>query len=388
MIKAKVVHIITRMELGGAQENTLFSVSHINPETFETFLVTGRGGELYNEAREFKNTFIAPDLIREIKPAQDIKAFFQILTILKNIKNLAPPALPVIVHTHSSKAGILGRWAAKAAGLPILLHSIHGFGFNDYQPFAVRFFYWVLERITSPITTKFIAVSQANIEKGLALKIFPSTKAVLIRSGIDIKRFQQPELPARCVKKSLGIPDTAPVVAMIACFKPQKAPLDFVRACALVHKNIPKAHFLLIGDGELRSDIEAEILALNLPEVFHLTGWRRDVPELLHAADVFALSSLWEGLPRVLPQAMCAGIPIVATKVDGSPEAVRDGINGFLIHPGAIIRLAEKILFCLNNPEQAREMGSRGKSLVEEFDMHTMIKDQENLYSELVQNLK
>lgn len=384
MIKAKVIHIITRMELGGAQENTLFSVSRINPEKFKTFLVTGCGGELYHEAREFQNAFIAPDLIREIKPAQDIKAFFQIRAILQKIKNLEPAALPVIVHTHSSKAGIVGRWAAKASGISILLHSIHGYGFNDYQPFLVRFFYELVEKATSRITTKFIAVSQANIEKGVALNIFPRTKAALIRSGIDITRFQHPEVPARCVRNNLGIPETAPVVAMIACFKPQKAPLDFVRACSLVKKKIPEAHFLLVGDGELRSHIEAEIQKQNLPGCFHLTGWRRDIPDLLHAADVFALSSLWEGLPRVLPQAMCAGIPIVATRVDGSPEAVCDGINGFLVNPGDVTLLAERIIFCLNNPEQSREMGARGKKLAEEFDMHKMIRAQESLYEELL----
>jgi glycosyltransferase involved in cell wall biosynthesis len=384
MIQAKVVHIITKMELGGAQENTLFTVTHLNSELFRTFLVVGRGGELFEEARELQNTFIIPDMVRAIRPLQDIKAFYQIKGILQKIKNCDPVSVPVIVHTHSSKAGILGRWAAKASGISLILHSIHGYGFNDYQSFLVKKFYVLLEKLTSRITTKFIAVSRGNIEKGVTLNIFPRNKVVLIRSGIDINRFQSPQTPKTGIRKSLGIPDTALVVVMVACFKPQKAPLDFIRACGLVKREVSGSYFLLVGDGELRTAIQEEIRRQNLQECFCIPGWRRDVPEILHAADVFALSSLWEGLPRVLPQAMCAGIPIVATRVDGSPEAVHHGVNGFLVHPGDIKGLAEKIIFCLKNPGEAVAMGIRGRNRVGEFDIYKMVKDQEDIYSGLL----
>lgn len=384
MIQAKVVHIITKMELGGAQENTLFTVTHVDPEKFKTFLVVGCGGELFEEARQLQNIFIVPDLVRDLRPLQDLKALYEIKKILRKIKNLGPVSVPLIVHTHSSKAGILGRWAAKASGVPIILHSIHGYGFNDHQPYLIRKFYILLETLTSLITTKFIAVSRVNIEKGIALKIFPPNKVVLIRSGIDINRFQSPKMPKLSIRKSLGIPESAQVVVMVACFKPQKAPLDFVRACSLVKKEVPEAYFSLVGDGDLRPSIEEEIRRQNLQECFYLPGWRRDVPEILHAADVLALSSLWEGLPRVLPQAMSAGIPIVATRVDGSPEAVSDGVNGFLVQPGDIKGMAEKIIYCLKNSAEALAMGKRGREMVEEFDIYKMVKDQESLYTKLL----
>lgn len=383
MKKVKVVHVITKMELGGAQQNTLFTVSNLNPDKFEAFLVTGTGGELYAEAKAFKNTFTVKDLLREVRPVRDLKAFCRIIKILKKIKQLEPCSAPLIVHTHSSKAGIIGRWAAKAAGIPIIIHSIHGFGFNPYQSCYVRRFFILLEHLTSYITTKFIAVSKANIDQGVKLKIFPRRKAKLIRSGIDIAKFKNPAMTRPAMRRHFQVPENEPLVAMIACLKPQKAPLDYVRVCDLVNKEVTNAHFFLIGDGILRAEVERQVLQRGLQHNFHLLGWRRDIPEILNAIDVLALTSLWEGLPRVLPQAMSAGVPIVATCVDGSSEAVRDGWNGFLAAPGDIAGIAKKIIFLLKDPGKAQEMAQKGLQMVEEFDIHKMVKDQEKLYAEL-----
>jgi len=189
MKKAKIVHIITKMELGGAQQNTLFTVSHLNPEQFDTFLLAGPGGELFDEASTFSGFHVVPDLVREIRPIRDLKTVFQIKRILKHIKAEEPSHVPLIVHTHSSKAGILGRWAAKFAGISHIIHSVHGFGFHDYQHPLIKKAFIFLEQITSPITSYFIAVSSENIEKGVALNIFTRQKTRLIRSGIDISFF-------------------------------------------------------------------------------------------------------------------------------------------------------------------------------------------------------
>ena len=384
MIKAKVVHIITMMELGGAQQNTLFTISHLNPEEFLPFLIIGRGGELFEEALMHARVFVAPDLIRAIRPLTDLRALAQLISLLKKIRREEPASAPVIVHTHSSKAGILGRWAAKLAGIPITIHSIHGFGFHDYQPFIVRRLFISIEKITARITTAFIAVSRANIEKGVALGLFDHGKTRLIRSGIDVTSLQKKQANGSTVRASLGIPPHVPVVTMIACLKPQKAPLDFIRACARIHQQSPGAHFLLVGDGKLRDAAVQEMRAQSLQSNLHILGWRRDIPEILHASNVFVLSSLWEGLPRVLPQAMAAGLPIVATQVDGSPEAVRDGANGFLVPPGDLRGLAEKVCYLLQHPDQASAMGLKGRELVRDFDIHDMVAEQEALYKNLL----
>jgi glycosyltransferase involved in cell wall biosynthesis len=384
MIKTKVIHVITKMELGGAQENTLFTVSHLDTEKFQTYLVTGPGGELFDEACASSSTFVVSALIREIRLGRDVKALFQLRSIFKKIKADNPTSAPIIVHTHSSKAGILARWAARLAKIPIIIHSIHGFGFNDYQPRWLKSLFILLEKITAHITTHFIAVSQANINLGVALKIFQREKAMLIRSGIDIDKYQYPSIQKEAFRQQINIPSEVPLVAMIACFKPQKAPLDFIAVCAQVGRIMPHAHFLLIGDGELRDCIEEEIETHQLQDRVHLLGWRQDIPEILNAIDVLALTSRWEGLPRVIPEAMAAGIPAVVTSVDGVPEAIRDGINGYLLLPGDINGIAEKIIFLLQHSDQAREMGKRGQDMVEEFDVYRMIRQQEMLYDTLL----
>jgi len=384
MQKTIVVHIITKMELGGAQQNTLFTVSNLDVQKYEPFLLTGEGGELIGEAKNFKNFFVIKDLIREIRPIKDIKAFFQIVKILRKIKSQFSGFSSIIVHTHSSKAGILGRWASKAAGVKVLIHSIHGFPFNDFQPFLKKNIYILLEKITAKITSHFIAVSSSNIGEGIKYKIFKRNKAALIRSGIDISAFKDPKTGKEETRNNLGVPPDSPVILMVSCLKPQKAPLDFVRACFIIKKKIKNASFLLAGDGILRPDIENEIKNKGLEGSFQLLGWRRDIPDLINASDVLVLTSFWEGLPRVIPQAMAASVPVVATRVNGSPEAVTEGENGFLLNPGDVEGIAGKTVFLLENPEKAKEMGQKGSFMVKEFDIHKMVADQERLYAELL----
>jgi glycosyltransferase involved in cell wall biosynthesis len=289
----------------------------------------------------------------------------------------------VIVHTHSSKAGILGRWAARLAGIRLIVHSVHGFSFNEYQPSLVRAFYIVLERITALITTAFVTVSGADREEGIRKGIFKGDGVTLIRSGIDIKQFGTLPGDRISLREKIGIDQDAPAIAMVACFKPQKAPLDFVRVAKKVSEERSDALFYLVGDGLLRPQVEKLIEELNLRDKVVLLGWRRDIPEIMLSIDLLVLTSRWEGLPRVFPQAMASGVPVVATNVNGAPEAIRNGLNGYLLPPGDITGMAEKIIYLINNPEEARAMGKKGRELVEEFDIWKMVKQQEALYQKL-----
>jgi glycosyltransferase involved in cell wall biosynthesis len=384
MEKTVVIHIITKMELGGAQQNTLYTVTHLDGSRFVPYLVTGCGGELFEEAsRICKNLHSVPSLVREIRPLKDIKAFFSVSAVLRSIKKRHGASAVYIVHTHSSKAGILGRWAARFAGIPLVVHSFHGFGFHPCQPVLLRWFYIFLERITALATSRFIAVSHANRDCAARLGICPYERSVVIRSGIDRERFSRCEHERKKTRRDLGIPDNAPLVTMISCLKPQKAPVDFVKAASIVREEIPEVHFLQVGDGCLRPAVEHAVKDSGLSSCFHLAGWRRDIPELIHATDIVVLTSLWEGLPRAVLQAMAAGVPVIATAVDGTPEAVKDGVNGFTVAPHDVRALAEKVMFLLENPVQAHEMGKQGSVLAAEFDICRMMTDQEALYREL-----
>ena len=388
--KITVVHIITKLELGGAQQNTLFTVAHLDRDRYKPVLITGADGMLIDEAHQLKGVrlFLIPELVREIRPLKDLIALYKLARILRSIKRDTRHKeknadSEVIVHTHSSKAGILGRWAAWLAGVRCIIHTVHGFSFHQFQHPLVRSFYIFLERLTSSITSAFILVSRANLEEGMKEKIFNPDKAVLIRSGIDISEYQSVQYNRTAVRESLGIINGDPVVAMVACFKPQKAPLDFVKTARLVIDEHDQVEFLLVGDGVLRSHIKKLAEKLKISDKVHLAGWRKDVPEILNSIDILVLTSLWEGLPRVLPQAMAAGVPVVASDVNGSREAIRDGVNGFITQPHDIQGMARKILYLLMHPEEARSMGEKGTEMVQEFDIWKMLRQQEQLYSSL-----
>ncbi|PIU83124.1 MAG: hypothetical protein COS68_05750, partial [Elusimicrobia bacterium CG06_land_8_20_14_3_00_38_11] len=288
MAKIKVVHIITLLELGGAQENTLYTCEHLDKNKFDVMLLCGKGGILDAQTKNIRIYFVK-ELMREICPFYDLIAFIKIYKILKKEK-------PDIVHTHSSKAGIIGRWAAYYAKVPLIIHTFHGFGFNDEQNYFVRKIYILAERLTAKITDKLVAVSYENISKGLKNKIGNELQYTMIRSGIKLQDYQI-DIDFEKKKKEFGLKNEH-IVGMIACFKKQKAPLDFIKTAKSVCAEKPDAKFILVGDGVLRKRIEAEIKKLNLEKNVILTGWRKDTNEIIKIFDVFVLTSLWEGLPR------------------------------------------------------------------------------------------
>ncbi len=375
-----VVHVITRLEFGGAQQNTLYTVKNLDRERFSPVLVAGPGGYLMPEAERMDlPVHIVKNLVREIRPASDIRACVELTGLLRS---LSPG--PVIVHTHSSKAGIVGRWAARRARVPVIVHSIHGFGFAPSQGAFKRSILRTAERTTSRVTDHFIAVSHANRDDGVNYNLFEAGRCSVIRSGFDLDLFRNAEPHGEKFNREWGLPNGCPLVLMVACLKPQKAPLDFVRVAGLVHSRRPDAHFLLAGDGELKVDLDREIGRLGLENVFHHLGWREDVPRLMKSSDLFVLTSRWEGLPRVIPQSKAAGRPVVATAVDGSREAVVDGIDGYLCQPGDVNGMADRVLSLINDTDLAGRMGAAGSRTVDEFDRDEMVRMQEELYLNLL----
>jgi glycosyltransferase involved in cell wall biosynthesis len=381
-MKHTVCHIITKLELGGAQQNTLFTVSHLDASRFRSVLITGEPGMLDQDAKALPGVgfYQVPTMVRPLRPWRDLRALVFLTVLLRTLK-------PTIVHTHSSKAGVLGRLAAWFAGVPIIIHAIHGFGFTPHQHPLLRHLLLSVERIVARVTTRFFAVSEANCRQGVALGLFPADRCTVIRSGTDLAAFRQVRVDAPQKKRELGLEPTRPVVGMIAPFKPQKAPVDFVRMADLVHRVRPDVQFLLVGDGELREAVEAEREGRGLSTVVRLAGWRRDIPGVMRCLDVLVLTSLWEGLPRVYLEALASGVPVVGTRVDGAAEVVREGLTGFLTEPGDVRALAERVLHVLAHPEEAKRMGRNGQALPVEFDIHEMVRQQEREYDKLLATL-
>ena len=388
--KIRVVHVITKLELGGAQENTLYTLGHLDPGLYSGLLVTHPEGLLVADARgdgRYDKRFVR-SLVREVRPVRDAGALAALVGILRReMREARGPsgagAPPLIVHTHSSKAGILGRAAARIAGVPVVIHTVHGFGFHPRQRPGVRRVYIALERLAARWTNHVIAVAQADLDEGVALGIFARERASLIRSGIEIARYTGAGIDRETTVRALGFDPARPLVGMVACLKPQKNPVDFVRAAALVAGSVPDAQFLLAGDGVLRPAVEEEVRRSGLGGRFRLLGWRRDVDAIIPALDVLVLTSLWEGLPRVFPQAMAAGRPIVAYRVDSAPEAVTEGVTGNLVAPGDYAGVAARIATLLADSALARRMGAAGRERVADFDADLMVRKQEELYSRL-----
>ena len=380
--KIRVLHPITRLIIGGAQENTILTAALLNPADWAVTILsgpqTGSEGSLIETAREQGLALeIEPTLVREINPLKDLLALLRMMRLMRN-------GGYTIVHTHSSKAGILGRWAAKWAGVPIIVHTVHGWAHHERQHPLVRAIYIYLEKLTLPITDKLIAVTSLDINKGLADGIGRADNYVTIRSGIELDRFGHPQVPRAETRAALGIPAEAPVIGTVTRLSPQKAPLDFVRAAGRIVQSHPQSWFMMVGDGPLRPDVEALAAELGITDRLVLTGLRRDVPELLAAMDLFTLSSLWEGLPRVLPQAMATGLPIVATACDGSAEAISDGDNGFLVPSSNPDLLAERLCRLLDDSALAARMGEEGRARVAEFSDRRMVEQIDTLYRELL----
>lgn len=380
--RARVVHVITMLEWGGAQENTLYTVEALDPERFDRVLVAGRGGILDASADRIPGcAFRQVDaLVREVRPAADLSAYRALTAIFRDEMRRGAGA-PLVVHTHSSKAGILGRAAARAAGTDAIVHSVHGFGFHDGQAGPVRALYVGLERRAARCTDAFVAVSGENIRTGVAERIFTADRCRLIRSGFDTVRFLAGSRERG--RRILEVPEGVPVVGTVAVFKPQKAPLDFVAAARRVAAAVPGVQFAMVGDGELRGAAERAVAAASLSDRFRFTGWREEIPDLLKAFDVFLLTSRWEGLPRVVPQALIAGVPVVATSADGTREIVGDGVDGFLARPGDVPALAARVADLLSGNARVDPLAKRDR-LLREFDRDEMVRAQERLYAELL----
>ena len=378
MSRVRVLHAITMLELGGAQRNTLDTVTALDRREFAVGLACADVGELLPEARRIGDValFELRHLRREVRPWADVRAYVELRAAIRSFA-------PDIVHTHSSKAGILGRVAAGRAGVPVVVHSIHGFGFGPHQNAAVRRALLAAERVAARRTMAFVAVSRRNLEEAERLGLVRAGRGRVIRSGIDLAAFRA-HAGGGAVRRELGIPPEAPLVVQIACLKPQKAPERFVDLAARLALRFPDARFLLVGDGELRAALERRRRDAGLEGRFHLPGWRRDIPAILDAATVVTLTSRFEGLPRVLVEALAAQVPVVAMDVDGVGEVVRNGRNGLLVAAGDVEAMASRVAAVLGDPALRRRLAAAAGEGLDEFECATMVREQERLYRELL----
>ncbi len=377
MQPTNLLYVITKLELGGAQKQLLSLIRRLDKEKFRLFLFTAKDGFLLAEALSINNLTVYKSrwLERPLNPLKDFLALVEIHRFIKK-NNIE------IVHTHSSKAGILGRLAAKLAqgnSVRKIVHTVHGWSFNQYQSFPARVFYILLERFAGRFTDTLIVVSDWDKRKGLDNKIGKDDAYALIRYGIN---FDELRTVSGSRKQDLGLGADDLVVGMIACFKPQKAPQDFIKAASCVHKILPQVKFLLVGDGLLRKDIEKLIYAYNLQTRVILTGWRQDIPGILSAIDVFVLTSLWEGLPISVLEAMASAKPVIATHTGGVAEVLAEGRGGFIVSARDTGAMTNKLVSLLQDEGLRKQMGQNARAaLPASFRVENMAAQTGKLYA-------
>lgn len=344
-----VVYIITQLELGGAQKVCLSLFNGVNSTQQPTFLISGSHGVLVaqvtNQSDSAPRVSLLPSFVHAIGLRQifgEIKNFFIIARKLRELKKKYPE---LIVHTHSTKAGIVGRWAAWCAGVRYRVHTVHGFAFHPHQARSTWLFIVVSEWITSLITTKFVCVSSADVATGTRLFPFFSRKSEIIRAAVDDFLFTPARPVAAC--------DTCDVFIFgtIACFKPQKNLFDLLHAFAWVHEKNKNTRLEIIGDGQLRPLIEQWIIENSLQGAVTLHGWQANVQPFMVTWHAFALSSLWEGLPCALVEARLAKLPVVTYNTGGISDIIYHGRNGFVVQQKQWHDLAHAMYeICVNKP--------------------------------------
>lgn len=387
----KIVHIITRMIIGGAQENTLFNCLDLARDFGdEVTLLTGptEGPEgkllqgLLPADQALLNIRTIPSLQRNIHPLRDREALQQLQEELEQLQ-------PDVVHTHSAKAGILGRMAAWKKKVPVVVHSVHGAPFYPYQnPLAYWAYRWC-EWYAAKRCHHMICVAQAMTDLMVKARIAPREKFTTIYSGMDTRPFLDASSQRLASRQALGFAEDDIVVGKIARLAPLKGHEYLLRIAQELVQTEPRLKFLLVGDGILTEKIKDELRLRNLEKHFILTGLvpPEQVPELVAAMDIVVHTSLREGLARVLPQALLAGLPVISFDIDGAREVCISNETGWLIPPKDELQLLQGILDLAQDPAKRERMGRAGQArFAEQFDHQFMTRQIRDCYRSLMGN--
>jgi glycosyltransferase involved in cell wall biosynthesis len=383
MAKIKVAHIITRMIIGGAQENTLYTVEGLRAEpSYDVTLITGptygpEGSLIEQVIARGIPMITVPTLRRSINPFLDLAAFVHLVTILKREKF-------DIVHTHSSKAGILARLAARWSRTKVVIHTIHGLPFHAYESTFRNIVYKFLEKLVAPFTHKIITVCDEMARQAVTAGIAPREKFVTIYSGLDIATFLAVSDDERsALRTGWSIPKGAVVIGKISRLFHLKGHIYLLEAAQRVIEKSPQVYFVFVGGGLLEHSLKAQAKRLGIEGHIIFTGLVQpaEIPLYLHAVDIVVHVSLREGLPRVVPQAFLAERPVVAFDIDGARDIIEDGVNGFLVRPKDEEMLAKQLLMLVNLSSLRAQFARAGKEkALTLFSKEKMVQDIDHLY--------
>lgn len=375
-----ILHVITRLAVGGAGMNTLLSCRDIRGGGFRSELATGPErppeGDYFDLAESFGiPVHMCRHLVWRISPLHDIAALFELSGIIGKGRY-------TIVHTHGSKARLLGRAAAALSGCrPMVVQTFHGWPFDSKMGFLKQLAYTTMERVGFGLAHQSVAVTPEDIFKGCVWGVGRPDDYTVIRSGVEFEPFRSRRGMSSDARAELGLPGGCPVVGTVARLAPVKDPYTFLKVASIIHEKLPECRFVMIGDGPMRAGVERMISALGLSRAVVLAGNRTDVCRLLPAFDAFLITSVSEGLPRGMLEALASGVPVVSTDVGGVSELLTGTANGMICPVGDAGCLSERTLDVLTTPGLSGSLLENVDLDLEPFSAGKMVSDLRDLYT-------
>jgi len=372
-----VVHIITRLDLGGAQKVCLSLVKGLRSQGISTELISGTDGELAPTVKNLDGVHLLKEFRHPISPKglfQDFRCLLRMISIIRKLKKKHPH---LIIHTHTPKAGFMGRWAAFFAGAKHRVHTIHGFTFHWRRNKLYDLFLYMCEYFSSLITKQFICVSSVDVKRGM--HCFPrfKKKHSIIRAAVDWNQF-------KASSKLNSFPTQEPFVfGTVASLTPGKNLFELLQAFEYVHQNNPKTKLEIIGGGTLFSALEQWIQEHNLQDCVTLHGWQHDIVPIIKQWHCFTFTSLWEGLPCAVVEARLQKLPVLSYSTGGIPDIIVHGENGLLYKQKDWKNLAKGMLSISTNQDLYKKLQSFDDDLID-FNNQTMIEQHIKLYKELI----
>ena len=376
----RILHIHTLPVISGSGINTFLTMRGMKGNRYESVLACAPGGTLIDLVqRHGMEVMTFPSLVQPLHPLKDFKAILDLTGHLMTKRYQ-------VVHTHNSKAGFIGRLAAKLARVPVIVHTVHGFAFHRQEPPWRRTLFRNLERLASQWCDQMIFISQPLVDWAVNEGIGCSGKMTRIYSGIEMDRFHPVSVQEKNrLRAGWGLHEDDAVIGMVSKLWEGKGHAFLLRAFKEIKEEKPQARLVIVGEGYLMESLKTLVSRMGLSEAVIFTGFLEDVPQIIATFDVAVLPSYFEGMGRVLLEAMAMEKPVVGTRVGGIPDLIEEGLNGYLVSPGNEKELASAVVKILNDRDLALKMGQTGrKKMTDRFSAESMVRSIEEVYSELL----
>lgn len=379
----RIMNIIARLNVGGPAVYVTLLTERLRPPDYESMLVCGvvepyEGDMGYYAEQHGVHPVVIPELGRSLNPLRDLKTIWKVYQLIREFQ-------PDVVHTHTAKAGFVGRVAAWAAGVPVILHTFHGHVFRGYfSPLKTRLFIF-LERLTARMSDTIITLTE-GLRRELAEEYHIARKGriTVLPLGLDLDVFASQPRKAGTFRAAWNIPADVPLIGIVGRITPIKNHPLFLEAAARLKGDLPNAHFVIVGDGEIRAEIEAIVDSLGLRDSVTFTGWTRDLPPVYGDLDVLVISSLNEGTPVTVIEALAAGCPVVATAVGGLPDLLDGGKLGKLVEPENAEALCAGIYATLTQPPDSAAAANAQAMMIDRYGIDRLIQDLDGVYRGLL----